>query len=399
MKAIIVDINNVVENLDELAALVEACQMEVSHRVVQNLDKINSATFIGSGKVKEIRDMIDDEEIVIFNSELTPLQHKNLTDLLGVEVSDRTDLILRIFQTRAKTREAKLQVEIARDKYLLPRLAGMHESMTGQMGGSGFRGSGEKQIEIDRRIIGRRMSRNLKQLAQIKRQREQTRKLRNVQPIKKVALVGYTNSGKSTLLNTFTNKKVLSKDMLFATLETNSRLVTIDQRPVILSDTVGFIDQLPHSLIDAFASTLEEVLEADLLLHVIDISDPKIKEHIDTTNKVLEQIGAHEIEKLMVYNKIDLPVEVYVPFKEPYVCISLEKKTNLGELETSIARLLFKADAAMVLKLGYDMMNDVNRINEFCKINRLDYLEDGIYLDVTGSNELLNKYRKYQITH
>ncbi len=399
MKAIIVDINNVIENLDELAALVEACDMEVSRRVVQNLDKINSATFIGSGKVLEIRDMIDDEKIVIFNSELTPLQHKNLTDLLGVEVSDRTGLILRIFQTRAKTREAKLQVEIARDRYMLPRLAGMHESMTGQMGGSGFRGSGEKQIEIDRRIISRRMSRNLKQLSQIRKQREQTRRLRNVQPIKKVALVGYTNSGKSTLLNTFTNKKVLSKDMLFATLETNSRLVTIDQRPVILSDTVGFIDQLPHSLIDAFASTLEEVLEADLLLHVIDISDPKIKEHIDTTNKVLEQIGAHEIEKLMVYNKIDLPVEVYTPFKDPYVCVSLEKATNLGELEKGIARLLFKGDVSLVIKLGYDMMNDVNKINEFCKINRLDYLEDGIYLDVTGSNEILNKYRKYQIRH
>ncbi len=397
MKAIIVGVNCKEEDLDELASLIEACGMEPSLRIIQNIEKINISTYIGSGKVDEIKNVINDEEIVVFDHELSPLQHVSLSDLLEVEISDRTDLILRIFQTRAKTREAKLQVEIARDKYILPRLAGMHESLTGQMGGSGFRGSGEKQIEIDRRIISKRMNRNLKQLAKIARQRKTQRKRRNVQPIKKVALVGYTNSGKSTFLNTLTQKKVLSKDMLFATLETTSRMVTIDERPVILSDTVGFIDRLPHDLINAFKSTLEEVLEADLLLHIVDISDKNIATHIKTTNEVLDSIGAGEIEKLMVYNKIDRQIDQYYPYKEPYVCVSLLEKLNLDELEKRIAQMLFKDDISLLLSLDYDMMSDVNTMMNLCKINRIEYQDEKIFLDVTGSKEILGKYLEYQV--
>ncbi len=294
MKAILVMTSDNPFYIDELKSLCIACDIEVEDVVIQKLEKINPATYIGKGKIEEIRLRLDGE-MVIFDDELSPLQVKNLTDQLQTEVTDRIDLILRIFEQRAQTKEAKLQVEIARDQYLLPRLAGMQEHMSHQQGGSGFRGSGEKQIELDRRIISRKLSRSRKELAQIVKQRQTQRKRRKRNNVPVIALVGYTNSGKSTLLNTLCQnkeKKVFEKDMLFATLQTIfTRNIKIKNHTCLLTDTVGFIERLPHNLIQAFRSTLEEVKEADLLLHVVDSSFEDYQLQVDTTNKVLEELG------------------------------------------------------------------------------------------------------------
>ena len=319
---------------DELKSLCIACDIEVEDVVTQKLEKINPATYIGKGKIEEIRLRLDGE-MVIFDDELSPLQVKNLTDQLQTEVTDRTDLILRIFEQRAQTKEAKLQVEIARDQYLLPRLAGMQEHMSHQQGGSGFRGSGEKQIELDRRIISRKLSRSRKELAQIVKQRQTQRERRKRNNVPVIALVGYTNSGKSTLLNTLCRnkeKKVFEKDMLFATLQTSTRNIKIKNHTCLLTDTVGFIERLPHNLIQAFRSTLEEVKEADLLLHVVDSSFEDYQLQVDTTNKVLEELGVENTPMIYVYNKVDLNKYGYVHPATPYVFISAKEKIGLDLL-------------------------------------------------------------------
>ena len=301
-KAILVMTSDNEFYIDELKSLCTACDIEVSDIVIQKLEKINPATYIGKGKIEEIR-LILEGEMVIFDDELSPLQVKNLTDRLQTEVTDRTDLILRIFEQRAQTKEAKLQVEIARDQYLLPRLVGMQEHMSHQQGGSGFRGSGEKQIELDRRNISRRLSRSKKELAEIVKQRQIQRERRKRNDIPVIALVGYTNSGKSTLLNTLCQnkeKKVFQKDMLFATLQTSTRNIKIKNHPCLLTDTVGFIERLPHNLVQAFRSTLEEVKEADLLLQVIDTSFEDYQMQVDTTNQVLKELGVENTPMIYV---------------------------------------------------------------------------------------------------
>ena len=254
-------------SMNELKDLAYACHIEVKDTVIQKLTKISPQYYIGKGKVLEIKAMLDKDDMIIFNEELSPLQVKNLTDILDVEVSDRSDLILRIFESRAQTKEAKLQVQIARLQYLLPRLAGMKEELYSQQGGSGFRGSGEKQIELDRRIIHRQLLTARRELEVIVKQRQTQRRLRKRNQEKVVCLVGYTNSGKSSLLNYFTQKKVFQEDMLFASLQTASRQVLLKGKySIIMSDTVGFINQLPHHLVQAFRSTLAEVKEADSLI-------------------------------------------------------------------------------------------------------------------------------------
>ena len=276
-------------SLVELEELCKACDIKVIKKCVQNLDKINPSLYIGTGKVKEIKMQLDDIDIVIFDEELSPLQVKNLTDSLDIEVTDRTDLILRIFEQRAKSKEAKLQVEIAKGQYLLPRLAGMKEHLYSQQGGSGFRGSGEKQIELDRRMIASQIYQAKNQLAKIVKQRQTQRKKRKNNEMKVIALVGYTNSGKSTLMNAFCNdknKQVLQKNMLFATLQTATRNIKINHHPCLLTDTVGFINRLPHHLVQAFRSTLEEVVEADLLIHIVDTTNENYETCIETTNQV-----------------------------------------------------------------------------------------------------------------
>lgn len=368
-------------SVEELKQLSIACQIEVKDIVIQKLSVISPKYYIGKGKVLELKSLLDQDDIVIFNEELSPLQVKNLTDELQVEVTDRSDLILRIFESRAKTKEAKLQVEIAKNQYLLPRLAGMKEELYSQQGGSGFRGSGEKQIELDRRIIHRKLIQSQRELAAIVKQRQTQRQLRQRNHQKVVCLVGYTNSGKSSLLNYYTNKKVLQKDMLFASLQTASRQVMLkNHHSIIMSDTVGFINQLPHHLIQAFRSTLEEVKEADLLIHVIDCSSSYSDEQIQTTLNVLESIGVKDTPMIYVYNKVDLGHYPLLQSYSPSVYVSVKEKINLDELEDMIIDLLFKDHELIELFIPYSKSEVYGRIKQKYETIQEHYLEQGIYI-------------------
>lgn len=397
MKAILVMTTHDPFYFEELQSLCQACQIEVSDKVVQNIEKINPATYIGKGKAQEIKHMVTDE-IVIFDNELTPLQIRNLSDILQCQVKDRSDLILQIFETRARSKEAKLQVEIAKNQYLLPRLAGMQEHMSHQQGGSGFRGRGEKQIELDRRIIARKLAKAKKELADIVRQRQVQRRRRKNNDVFVIALVGYTNSGKSTLLNAFCQnhqKKVFQEDMLFATLETATRQVKIKNHNCLLTDTVGFIDRLPHHLIQAFRSTLEEVKEADLLLHVVDTSYKDYMVQIETTNQVLKSLGVENTPMIYVYNKIDLNRYAFIQPQSPYVFISAKKKTGLDLLEDEIAHLLFKQYEVFELSIPYDQGQIFQQISHDCFVINAQYLENHIYLKVEAKRREIRQYQKY----
>ena len=382
---------------EELKSLCEACHIEIGDVVIQKLEKINPATYIGKGKIEEIKLKLQDE-MVIFDDELTPLQVKNLTDLLETEVTDRTDLILRIFDERAKTKEAKLQVEIARDQYLLPRLVGMQEHMSHQQGGSGFRGSGEKQIELDRRIIARKLARSRKELAEIVKQRQVQRQRRKNNQIPVIALVGYTNSGKSTLLNTLCpdkQKKVFEKDMLFATLETSTRHIKIKNHDCLLTDTVGFIERLPHHLIQAFRSTLEEVKEADLLLHVVDTSFEDYQMQIETTNEVLKSLGVENTPMIYVYNKMDLVHQPIVHEQGICIDVSVKEKKRLDDLENMIIDILFKDYELISVYIPYEEGHIFSEIEYQYEILHTEYLEKEIYVSFYVNQKHKQRYRPY----
>lgn len=304
-------------SMQELASLAEACNMEVADVTTQNLPQLHNALYMGKGKLAEVRQYLEQNpvDVLIFDRSLSPSQQRNLQDVLDYPILDRTTLILEIFATRAQTREAKLQVESARLQYVLPRLVGMHKALSRQGGGSGLanKGAGEKKLELDRRRIEKRMAELRKELDKISRERETQRKQRQGSGIPRVALVGYTNAGKSTLMNKMldkytrdASKKVLEKDMLFATLDTTVRRVKVGQgEEFLLSDTVGFIHQLPTALVKAFRSTLEEAREADVLLHVLDYSDESYRKQRQVTEETLKDLGAGDIPVIYVYNKAD----------------------------------------------------------------------------------------------
>lgn len=365
-------------SMQELEQLAFACDIEVKTVVIQNLEVISPKYYIGKGKVMDIGELLETNDIVIFNEELTPLQMKNLTDIWQVEVTDRSDLILRIFALRAKTKEAKLQVEMARLEYTLPRLAGMKQNLYSQQGGMGFRGAGEKQIELDRRRIHRQLTQAKKELEAIEKQRQTQRQLRKHHQEKVVCLVGYTNSGKSSLLNHFTKKKVDAKDMLFASLQTASRRIYFKKHHLIMNDTVGFIHQLPHSFVQAFRSTLEEVKDADLLLHIIDVSSPYYHNQIETTLSVLKDIGAHHIPMIYVYNKIDLLPQLPIFEQENSIGISVKENLYFNELEDMIIHTLFKDYELIHIYIPYEQGDIFSNIEYQYEIVQLEYLDNGI---------------------
>ena len=316
--------------MEELKQLAKACYMEVVGTVTQRMEFVHKALYIGTGKVQEVRNAVQvlDAQLILFNDTLTPSQIKNLQDEIKTPVIDRTTLILNIFEMRARTREARLQVETAKLQYLLPRLVGMHEALTRQGGTSGSmssRGAGEKKLELDRRHIEHRISELRKELDAISRERETQRKRREQSRIPLVALVGYTNAGKSTIMNHMVErfvgdeeKKVLEKDMLFATLDTTIRRIdTGNNQDFLLTDTVGFIHKLPHGLVKAFRSTLEEIMGADLLLQVVDVSDPGYLEQMETTKETLRELGAGDIPMLFVFNKADRLTDTANTTKKP----------------------------------------------------------------------------------
>ena len=377
------------QSMKELGKLAEACNMEVVGTVIQNMMQVNRALYLGTGKVKEVKQEAEayNAEVVIFNNELSPSQLRNLESELDLPILDRTALILQIFAIRARTKEAKLQVEVAKLGYMLPRLVGLHESLGRQGGSAGTanKGSGEKKLELDRRKIEAKLNELKKELEDLKEQREIQRRKRKESDVPQVALVGYTNAGKSTLLNALVDvyqekneKKVLEEDMLFATLETSIRNIVLeDNKSFLISDTVGFVSDLPHSLVKAFRSTLEEIKEADLLLHVVDYSDIEHERHMDVTTQVLKDLGAENIPVIYVYNKAD-KVESNLPIiDENKIYMSASNKIGLEELIEMIKDNVFSDYIKCRLMIPYAKADVLALLNEVATIEGVDYIEQG----------------------
>lgn len=395
-------------SMEELFHLAEACNMVPVGQVVQNLPKLHQALYMGKGKLLEVKEYLETEEmdVLIFDRSLTPTQLRNLQDLLDCPILDRTTLILEIFAVRAKTREAKLQVEYARLQYVLPRLTGMHKALSRQGGGSGLanKGAGEKKLELDRRRIEKRMSELRKALERIAEERKTQRKRRQGSRVPRVALVGYTNAGKSTLMNRMldqytrdASKKVLEKDMLFATLDTTvRRICTGNNRDFLLSDTVGFIHKLPHGLVKAFRSTLEEVENADLLLHIVDYSDPHFREQMDTTKQLLAELETGNIPMITVFNKADKCGEEY-PKKAggQRVFISAKDQESVRFLAGLILESIYKDYMESEFLIPYERGDVVSYFMEHSHMISSEFEEQGTRIQVRCHPADRDKYAAY----
>lgn len=400
--------DNAEDILEELERLVEALELEVCGQVYQELPNPNPATYIGSGKLAELATYVEemDAGFVIFADTLSPAQLRNITKVIKVNVLDRTGLILEIFRQRARTREAKLQVEVANLQYMLPRLVGMWTFFGRQGGASGSqsnRGAGEKQLELDRRTIEKRLSELKRNLEQIEHDRTVQRSARNRSTIPRVALVGYTNAGKSTLMNALLDmsevkdeKKVFEKDMLFATLDTSIRRIsTGDKKDFLLSDTVGFVSNLPHGLIKAFRSTLDEVKFADLLLIVVDTFDENNIAQIDITIDTLKELEADKIPRIIVMNKADKVASFPEGYDEYNDRIFISAKTGLG-METLLEKIKSKVygnNEIVDIIIPYSDGKRLALLNENARIITREYTEDGIRIVADCPDWLVGKVR------
>lgn len=405
-------------SMEELEALAQACDMEVTGVTTQKMPAVNKAFYIGTGKVAQVRRLAEESGagLVIFDNALSPMQLRNLQQELSMAVMDRTTLILEIFSRRARTREAKLQVETASLQYMLPRLVGLHDALSRQGGASGAmsnKGAGEKKLELDRRHIEARLAALKKELARVEKDRETQRKQRQKSDLPLVSLVGYTNAGKSSVMNALVDyfadgedgaqdKKVLEKDMLFATLETTVRKMEAGGgRSFLLSDTVGFIDDLPHSLVKAFRSTLEEVKNADLLLHVIDYADPYYREHMEVTRRTLEELGAGKIPVIRVFNKMDLKEKEqgadagYPKVMDRNIFLAAGKGVGTEELVTLITDTLFGGRRERQLLIPYGESGVFSRIREEAEVRSCEYAEDGIRVRAALGKAAEGRYRDY----
>lgn len=397
-------------SMEELNNLAVACKFEVVGQAEQKLKSVNRVFYIGSGKVEEIKSLTDElkPDALIFNNELSPSQLRNLARILKLKIMDRTSLILEIFARRAKTREAKLQVEMAHLQYMLPRLIGLKESLGQQVGGVGTtnRGPGEKALELDRRKIENKINALNKELELIANERQTQCKKRNKAELPTVALVGYTNSGKSTLMNAMVerfqkseDKKVFENDMLFATLETSVRNIPLpDSRSFLLLDTVGFISQLPHHLVKAFRSTLEEVSTADLLLHVVDVSSPDHDQQIEVTDDTLKQIGAEGIPTIYVYNKADLITFSIPLINHDKVYISAKNRVGLDELIKLINQQVFKQYVPCKMLIPYDKGRLVSYLNDHAYIKAVSHQNAGTLLTLECQESDYNRYGQFVYT-
>ncbi len=398
-------------SMQELKSLAEACEMQVVGSITQRMETVNKALYIGTGKVKEVKEFAQDieAEIVCFDNALSPSQMRNLGDELELPILDRTNLILDIFATRAQTREAKLQVETARLQYLLPRLVGMRESLGRQGGASGSmsnKGAGEKKLELDRRKIEHRISELRKELEEVARERSTQRKRRTASRIPQVALVGYTNAGKSTVMNQMVElygdnpeKKVLQKDMLFATLETSIRMIdTGENKPFLLADTVGFIHKLPHGLVKAFQSTLEEVKYADLLVQVIDFSDDHYKQQMEVTAQTLKELEAFDIPMIYVYNKADLKGMDNLPrCREQQIYTCAVNGIGMEELAQMILEKVYADHVECEFLIPYDKGNVVSYLCSNATVLSQDYREEGVYMKVECHRQDAEKYKMFGV--
>jgi len=411
-RAIIVGLNergDISESMEELWELAEAAGAIVVSEMIQNKQKIDPAFFIGKGKVQELKEACFnlDANIVIFNDELSGVQLRNLEDELDIKVIDRTVLILDIFAKRAVSKEGKLQVELAQLKYRKARIKGMGKSLSRAGGGIGTKGPGEKKLETDRRYLERRVLEIEKELFEIKKNRGTQRAKRVKSSLPVVALVGYTNSGKSTIMNSILNKidrsekSVFAKDMLFATLDTFQRNIKLDTNDeFILIDTVGFVSKLPHSLINAFKATLEEVLYADLLIHVVDASNEKLDFQMAVTDRVLTEIGANEKQKIVAFNKIDKIKydKSDIPSGEDYIYISAITEKGVNEIIENIKKIIFSDLKKVELIIPYDKGEITSYLCENTKVDLMEYIELGVRLISNLSNADYNKYSSYIVS-
>ena len=405
------------KSMNEMAALAEAAGLEIAAVFTQSLPHANTGYYIGSGKIAEVRAYLDmtGTDLVLFDNQLTPMQLRNLSNSFHCEVLDRTALILKIFAERARTREAALQVDYARLQYLLPRLAGMHDDLGRQAGASGAmsnKGAGEKKIELDRRHIEQQMAALRRDLEEVDRERATQRKARMRSGLPRVSLVGYTNAGKSTILNGLLSlygsddeKQVFEKDMLFATLDTSIRRIEPGEgcKPFLLSDTVGFIDNLPTTLVKAFRSTLEETKYADLLLIVSDLSDPDYRDNLAVTIRTLEDIGAGGIPRIFIFNKADRLEEekssrVSIPIlteEDGRITMSAKSEADLALLVKTIEEKINENRRECTLLIPYAEGALLSRLKKDADMQVLNYLEGGTLVKAVLKEEDYGKLREY----
>lgn len=386
-------------SMNELEELAKTAGAEVVARIIQKLPAPNPATLLGEGKIQELKEWAEqlNADLVIFDCELTTSRIRNIEDILNVRVIDRTMLILDIFAGRAVTNEGKLQVELAQLKYRLPRLAGVGASMSRLGGGIGTRGPGETQLETDRRHIRSRIDKLEENLKELEKRREFSRSRRKKDNVLTAAIVGYTNAGKSTLLNNLAGADVLAEDKLFATLDLTSRGIELpDGRTVLVTDTVGLIRRLPHNLVEAFKSTLEEAASADIILHVIDINDSEAAEKTDTTRQLLAELGCGDIPVVNVLNKCDL-IQNDIPESKDTVKICAKTGEGFDRLLKAISENIRETSKRIKLLLPYDRAGLTSKIREKGKVFSEEYTENGIEVDALADITILNELLKFEV--
>jgi len=395
--------------LEELHNLAEALNVEVVGEVTQNLERVHPAHYVGKGKVEEIKAFFEeaDANLVIFNDELSPSQIRNLEAELECKVIDRTMLILDIFARRAKSSEAQMQVELAQLQYMLPRLVGLRASLGRQGGGTGGgfknRGAGETKLELDRRKIEDQIAKLRRDLEHVKEQRETQRKQRRKNEVPVVSIVGYTNAGKSTIMNRLLaktgqidDKQVFEKDMLFATLETSVRQIRLpDQKEFLLTDTVGFVSKLPTHLVKAFRSTLEEARDADLLLHVVDVSNDEYRYMMDVTNETLQAVGVENVKTVEVFNKSDLAGVKYPHVSGDNIWISAKEDAGLDDLLKLISSHIFADYVTCRLRIPYDRGEVVSYLNDQASVFDSEYEEEGTLMKVELKQADYERYSEF----
>lgn len=387
-------------SMDELRELTKTAGAEVIATVVQARPAPDAATFVGPGKLEEIRRFYGNEaDLLILDDEISPSQQRNIEDFTGLRVIDRTTLILDIFAQRARTKEGKLQVELAQLNYRLPRIGGQGHVLSRLGGGIGTRGPGESKLESDRRHIMRRINSIRRELKSVEKRRTYTRQRRDKTGVETAVLVGYTNAGKSTLMNTLTHARVLVEDKLFATLDPTSRALRLPSgRTVMLIDTVGLIRRLPHELVDAFHSTLEEAADADVIINVVDASSPDCAQHMEVTQQLLRDLGAAQVPVVTALNKWDkITPDWDVPVLGHGVAISALDGTGLENLEEAVEDALPKDRVRCVYLFPYSDLAPAAEVRDDGTVFNEDYTEDGLKIDALSSTRMAGKYEQYLI--
>ncbi|MCI8280228.1 MAG: GTPase HflX [Lachnospiraceae bacterium] len=386
------------DSLDELAELVDTAGANVAGALMQNREGIHPGTYIGSGKLDELKRLIEASEAtgIVCDDELSPAQLRNLEEALDTKVMDRTLIILDIFASRASTSEGKIQVELAQLKYRLSRLAGLGKSLSRLGGGIGTRGPGEKKLEMDRRYIKERIAQLNRELAQVRKHRELTRQGRNKNPWKVAAIVGYTNAGKSTLLNRLTQAGVLEEDKLFATLDPTTRSLKLDSgQEILLTDTVGFIRKLPHHLIEAFKSTLEEAKYADYLIHVVDASNPQMDKQMHIVYQTLESLGVTNKKIITLFNKLDKieePLQLRDLKADQTLKISAAEGTGLDQVREALEEMLREETCFLEKTFSYDLAGQIQSIRKYGELILEEYREGGIFVKAFVPREMYDRF-------